>query len=142
MASLGPTSVKILILYDFIKWIIRLRWSIRLTMFLPDCVVLDKTSHNHMRSYCSWVAEYSQIPAGFAWEMYQPCLLISCVVLRNLNEFIKLSTDIGIYPFCIVHSCPIHLWTAANNLNRLKRPCIYVKIEKINQIFFSKEMEP
>ena len=78
-------------------------------MFLSDRVVLNKITHYHMRSNCSWVAEYSQILADSAWAMHQLCFIISCVVLRNLNEFIKLSTEIGVRTFCIVHPRPIHL---------------------------------
>ena len=74
------------------------RGSIHLAMILPDYVVFNKTTHQYMRSDCSWIIEYSQIPVGFPWAMYHLCLLISCVVLRNLNEVIELSAKIGIRP--------------------------------------------
>jgi len=110
------------------------RGSICLAMFLPDHVVLNKTTHYHMRSDCSWIAEYSQMLVGIAWAMHQLCLLISCIILHNLNEFIKLLTEIGVRPFCIVHPYSIHLWTTTNNLNALKQSSIYVNTGK-NKFF-------
>jgi hypothetical protein len=69
-----------------------------------------------MWSDYSWVAEYRQILAGFCMgSVYPPSLLISYVVLHNLNECIKLSTKIGVGPY------HIHLLTATNNLNRFKQ---------------------
>ena len=54
-------------------------------MFIPDHVVVYKTTNQHMRSNYSCVAEYSQIFAGSAWTMYHLCLLNSCMVFRSLN---------------------------------------------------------
>ena len=96
-----------------IKMIIELLTSVPMSFhkeaFVPKVNYLNKITHYHMQSDCSWVTEYSQILADSAWAMHQLCLIISCVVLRNLNEFIKLSTEIGVRTFCIVHPRPIHL---------------------------------
>ena len=109
------------VLYDFIEWIIRRSASIS-AMIHSYHVVLNKTTHQHMWSDCSCVIEYSHIIAGLAWARYPLCLLISCVVPHSLNKFIRFSKEINLCPSCFVHACLIHLWTAINNLNRLKQP--------------------
>ena len=79
------------------------------TMFIPDHIVVYKTTNQHMRSNYSCVAELSQIFAGFAWAMYYLCLLNYCMIFRSLNEFVNFSTKICIRPSCFVHPSSIHL---------------------------------
>ena len=77
-------------------------------------LVINETTHQHLRSNCNYVIEYSQILTGFVWARYPLCLLIWCVVFRNFNELIMFSTEIIVRPLCFVHP-------ATNNLNRLKQ---------------------
>ena len=62
-----------------------------------------------MRSDYSYLFKYSYILTDFAWARCPLYLLISCVVLLSLNEFIEFSMKVDIYPSFFVHPCPIQL---------------------------------
>ena len=68
-------------------------------------IVFNKTTHQHMRSYSSYVAKYSRILAGFTWARYQLCLLISCMVLRSLNALLSSARKYA----SILHALYIHV---------------------------------
>ena len=87
---------------------LRRRGSI-LVIILLDHVVLDKITYQHMQSDYICVTEYSHILTDFAWASYPLYLLISCMILRSLNEFIKFCKEIDLRPSCFVHLCPIHI---------------------------------